>query len=263
MAEGPQNSIEGKSVTEARAISDGVDLKALIEAAKLDALAASLVSPPKAGEPRAWEASGGGVESTLWFSESSASAVARNHGQTVRPLYANHEARGDGVRVKPLEWTSRGAFDHSADVYRILIMDGEYVLFIGSLTNPTGVPGTRYPTLAKAKAAAQLDYETRIRAALEAALPPLGDDVTPEAVEQIRQKAAPIIDAEQWEPLGDGRAEIVEAAAALIDGWTVATNSRHLHGWGGHTEAVVDMLVKRDEEMAAAIRSLSNPGGSE
>ncbi len=48
-----------------------------------------------------------------------------------------------------------------------------------------------------------------------------------------------------------------EACARLLDGWTVATNSRHVQGWGGHTEAVVDMLVKRDEEIATAIRSRS------
>lgn len=52
---------------------------------------------------------------------------------------------------------------------------------------------------------------------------------------------------------------LLEQAAMLIDGWTVATNSRHLQGWGVHTNAVVDMLSKRDAEMASAIRALLPP----
>jgi hypothetical protein len=58
-------------------------------------------------------------------------------------------------------------------------------------------------------------------------------------------------------PSPDRYREGLEAAAKVVDGWTVATNSRHLQAWGPYTAAIVNMLTKRDEEIAAAIRSLA------
>jgi hypothetical protein len=59
------------------------------------------------------------------------------------------------------------------------------------------------------------------------------------------------------QPNSSERQKALDAAADLIDGWTTATNTRHLQGWGVHTNAVADMLAKRDAEIATAIRALA------
>jgi len=86
----------------------------LVEAIRVQVsrLRASLVSPPKAGsgEPVAWRWKAHGHEDEPWIvvhDEGTAKAAmslfaSKGTPQAVQPLYANHEARGDGVRVKPL-----------------------------------------------------------------------------------------------------------------------------------------------------------------
>lgn len=82
-----------------------------------------------------------------------------------------------GVRVKPLEWTAREDFNglHEAcgadGLYRNVWdqKNGTWVYEGDPTTNPP--TQARFPTLDAAKAAAQADYERRIRAALAAAVP--------------------------------------------------------------------------------------------
>lgn len=155
---------------------DFIDLEADIRR-----LAASLVSPPKAaGEIREWEVLCGDGTWMLVTDRDGRQYHIDEHKRAglpppvFRPLYANHEARGDGVRVKPLEWHGEPDWCFADTTV------GHYT--VSKHTNPDHyrtdsygrdrMQNWRSDTSVEAKAVAQLDYETRIRSAL---LPPLGD----------------------------------------------------------------------------------------
>jgi hypothetical protein len=177
---------------------------------KLDALAASLVSPPKAeaGEPVEWrylQCGKGG-----WKHVYSQESVKKLHDDNLRlpkrrrhviePLYLappaapNHEARGDGVRVTD-EMVERACPAVCADTSFGGIGWDDVLWLIRYEADP----------IKRSIAEQKRDRVRRIaRAALEAALPPLqtaGGEVSSEKPVQ-RQ-------------LGDGRAEIIEACAAI------------------------------------------------
>lgn len=124
----------------------------------------------------------------------------------VRPLYANHEARGDGVRV------TETMVDAALEALGIETQGQE--------------PSDSHPWISR----------DDMRAALEAALP----------------------------PLGDGRAEIVEECAKVADALAerqAETNRKY----PDHVKAYPawEAYVSKYREVAAAIRFLSNPGGRE
>lgn len=202
---------------------------------------AALVSPPKAGagEPVAWrwrydDPSYPGKMLGWFFGplKPPPKAVGRSWpGWECEPLYANHEARGDGVRVKPLEWeTDQVGGGLRAGEYRVragLWTHGYYWL------RGEDDPHTGYAEEDDAKEAAQLDHETRIRSAL---LP----------------------------PLGDGRAE---NEFAEYEGVTAKELATTVARYGKALRKIADLRVAEDanepfdEALDLADAALSNPGG--
>lgn len=214
--------------------------------------------------------------------------------QTINAKLANHEARGDGVRVRPLEWDQNGkavgcgvvytVFEDASGTWRAIMRDGLHPV------RSLGGWGQRSAALSSCQA----DLETRIRSALEAALPPLGDDATAGQMDAARRAANASSAAEASEiarsallpPLGDGRAEIVEAAAKVAADWlnnwaadlyatfesyveaqtTGKHNGRRIEAgnakmYAGQFRERAEAVAGCADEVAAAIRSLSSPGG--
>jgi hypothetical protein len=204
----------------------GTDSRLLAEGAQDAAKAiASLVSPPKAGsgEPVGFINAQGGFLLTdagaEWFKTAMANAGPAPVGIAALPLYANHEARGDGVRVTDDLFTHREAWRTGL------------VLAKHSSQPPTVDMDDR------AYWQHEIDVFDRVFAALEAALP----------------------------PLGDGRAEIVEAVARAIDKHIDAAPVDGINAEGDYNLNVFNQQQSYVDGLKvarlAAIRSLSNPGG--
>lgn len=156
----------------------GTDSRLLAEGAMdaAQAIAAiALVSPPQAGsgEPIAWTdkngleflARGYGID-----------VSAEKHGTRDIPLYANHEARGDGVRVRNLKWRDYEDRAYRSSDARTLI--GLYSVYqfesqsFARLETPMSKSEQVFDTIDLAKAAAQAHFDAEIRKQL---LPSLGD----------------------------------------------------------------------------------------
>jgi len=164
---------------------------------RLDALAAALVSPP--GEPVAFVTDNIGV---LFAHNAPIRAMldalpAPPVGQKLLPLYANHEARRDGVRVTDAEAL------HGAIISRVM-------------------PFTR-------------------------------NDMTNEQAASFGEDLMGMIQSALLPPIGDGRAEIVEALEAARD---LAKTMEGLTA--GRSDD--DYVWAAQAKIEAAIRALSNPG---
>lgn len=165
--------------------------------------------------------------SSNWFRDFSFEPLKENDFvRNVRPVYAAPPA--PPVAVKALEWSDKlkrgdreGFVCSSSGVLSYSIMISRFRVY--------GIPGehdgaAEFTSLAEAKAAAQADYEARIRSALSA---------------QVQDVAG-------WEERErNARATALEEAAAIVD----AVSHEGLHK---------SMWRRRFERVAAAIRALQS-----
>lgn len=123
-------------------------------------------------EPVAWRYRAKGDEE---WRDATLVEPSKDHKHIVsEPLYAAPPA--PAVAVKALEWEVGEQVEplHKADFYTI---EGQYRQ--GYALHTAGLPGvTWYGSLEEAKAAAQADYEARIRSALSAQVQDVGVDAT-------------------------------------------------------------------------------------
>ena len=207
-------------------------------AAAADRLA-SLVSPPKAGagEPV-------GYVTRYDLNEVAQGRIGGNiyPAGTLRPeneipLYANHEARGDHIPDpgKMVAHEPRGDGVRVTDA----VVERAMSVFIKEVRDQVGPEWTD-----------EFDEEVCL-------ISPTGDGFAPFfPLRKALEATLP--------PLGDGRAEIVEECAKVADALAerqAETNRKY----PDHVKAYPawEAYVSKYREVAAAIRSLSNPGGSE
>ena len=210
-------------------------------AAAADRLA-SLVSPPKAGPgepaPVAWrtdifESLPNGKLSRLILD----AEEVTDPDPDWKPLYANHEARGDHIPDpgKMVAHEPRGDGVRVTDA----VVERAMSVFIKEVRDQVGPEWTD-----------EFDEEVCL-------ISPTGDGFAPFfPLRKALEATLP--------PLGDGRAEIVEECAKVADALAerqAETNRKY----PDHVKAYPawEAYVSKYREVAAAIRSLSNPGGSE
>jgi hypothetical protein len=143
---------------------------------------AALSTQPQAGEAVAWlyEVDVGDDETPMWEAWSCPGnpPVPSPRVRNVRPLYAAPPPASDPVAVKALEWSRPEGTHETVTILRANCLFGYYEAWGGGGWNINGGPNiTGGPRdIESAKAAAQADYEARIRSSLVSpALPSRGE----------------------------------------------------------------------------------------
>lgn len=222
---------------------------------------ASLVSPPKAGreEPRGWEGywpGAGSINSVTMITRHE--RVMRqwvSDGAEITPLYANHEARGDGVRV------TEGAVEKSHAYGEMFKAFADELVTLShnfeSLDDARkSVRDFARGVYAESERVARCPYCQGSRIELADG----GNGIVLERACSMCSAALP--------PLGDGRAEIVEECARLCDAEAELRFAQARKADDGDTSWGIDThasSIAQDNKaitargLAAAIRALSSP----
>lgn len=153
--------------------------------------------------------------------EQDAIDMAEVHYETgeyvVRPLYTHPAPQSEAVAVKALEWDdlpgNRIAASSRSNVcgvhYAIYQDSGRFEpVWSGSL-------GTLYDTVDEAKAAAQADFDQRIRSALTHPAPPL-DEAAPGIVGLIERLAYRVGNPSAWDAYDEAASELMREAVAAL-----------------------------------------------